>query len=173
MKTWLRNLLEVMGVVLLVPQVFVFCYYFRYSFTGGNGVGLLKALSAYALTISWVSAPYLAALALAVKALIRARARWWVTFLATVAAGYGWVAGWNLLVYDRAFSYAWSALPVLLCSLVFSGYAAARVLYLDSLLPLKLATGGSEEEAGRGSSAEDEAPCAAEAPEGGQAPIAP
>jgi hypothetical protein len=137
MRTWLRGVLEVVAAIVLVPQVFVFCYFFRYFFLSGSVLVLLKALSVYALTISWVSAPYLAALALAVKVLIRVRVRWSATLLAGVVGGYGWVAAWNLLVYDRAFSYVGSALPILLCSLCFAGYAAARALYLDSLLPIK------------------------------------
>jgi hypothetical protein len=137
MKTWLRNGLEILAVVLLLPQVFVFFYFFRFFFVGGNALGLLKTVAVYALTISWVSAPFLVALALAVKALISAKARWTVTLLLCVAAGYAWVAAWNLLVYP-VFSYFWSALPILLCSVGFAGYAAARRIYLESLEPLKL-----------------------------------
>jgi hypothetical protein len=134
MKTWLKNGLEMLAVVLLLPQVFLLLYFFRYLFLGQNVLGLAKTLCVYGLTISWVSAPVLVLLAAGVKALLRARARWYVTLLACWAAGTAWVAAWNLLVYP-VFSYAWAALPVLLCSVGFAGYAGARVLYLESLLP--------------------------------------
>ncbi len=143
MKTWLRKGLEILAVVLLLPQVFVFLYFFRYYFAGGNVLGLLKNTAVYALTISWVSAPFLVALAVAVKALINAKARWAVTLLLCVATGYGWVAAWNLLVYPM-FSYFWSTLPILLCSVGFTGYAAARRIYLESLEPLKLPSAPAE-----------------------------
>jgi hypothetical protein len=137
MKAWLRQALEFAAVLLVLPQLFVFFYHFRYLFVGGNSLGLAKHLSLYALTISWVSAPYLVALTVAVKALIRVRVPWWVTFFAAAAGGAAWVFAWNHLVYARAFSYAWSALPVLLCSLLTAGYAGARAIYLDSLIPIK------------------------------------
>lgn len=143
MKTWLRNGLEILAVVLLLPLVFVFLYFFRYLFTGSNSLAFLKTIAVYALTISWVSAPFLVVLAIAVKTLIHAKVRWTVTLLLCVAAGYVWVAAWNLLVYN-VFSYFWSALPILLCSIGFAGYAAARMLYLESLQPIKPAATGVE-----------------------------
>lgn len=147
MKTWLRGALEILAVILLLPQVFVFFYFFRYLFTGGNALELLKTLAVYALTISWVSAPFLAALALGFKALIRVQVNWMAALLLCVAAGYGWVAAWNLLVYN-VFSYFWSALPILLCSLGFVGYASARKIYQESLEPIRLPAAPSEEPGG-------------------------
>lgn len=134
MKAWLRPVVEVAAVVLLLPQAFVFMYYFRYAFIGSNWAGLCKALSLYGLSISWVSAPFLVALTLAVRAMIGARVRWWKTLGAGVAMGFLWVAAWNLLVAP-SFAYATAALPVLLCSLATAGYAQAYALYLDALHP--------------------------------------
>lgn len=134
MRTRLRGVLEVLAVILLLPQAFVFLYYFRYFFLGENGLGLLKTLAVYALTVSWVSAPYLVLLCVAVKALLTFKVRWYVTLLICVAAGYGWVAAWNVCVFP-VFSYLWSLLPILLCSTGFAGYAGARLLYLESLAP--------------------------------------
>lgn len=134
MKTWIRRFLEIAAVVLLLPQAFVFMYYFRCLFIGSNWLGLCKALSLYGLTVAWVSAPFLVVLSLAVRALIGAPARWWKTLAACVAMGYFWVAGWNLLVAP-SFQYAAAALPVLLCSLATVGYAQARALYLEAQRP--------------------------------------
>ncbi len=132
-KARLTAAVQIVWVVLLVPQFFVYLYHVRYLFLGDNWPEMMRALSVYALTMSWVSGPYLAGLALGFKALVRRRARWWVLFLALFAAGYAWVALWNLIVYDRAFSYLWSLPPLLVCSFLFSGYAAARMLYLRHL----------------------------------------
>lgn len=137
MKAWLRNILEILAVIVLLPQVFVFFYSFDLFFVGGNRLRMLRDLTVYALAISWVSAPLLAVLVIVVKTLIRVRVRWYVTLLLCVASGYAWVAGWNLLVF-KTFSYGKALIPVLLCSLLFAGYAAARMLYLESLTPLKL-----------------------------------
>ena len=144
MKIWLRNILEVLAIILVLPQVFIVMYYFRYLFLGDNWLGLLKTLSLYALTISWVSAPYLAVVVVAVKKLISVRVSWYVTLLLCVAAGYAWVAAWNVFIF-KVFSYFWAALPILLCSIGFAGYAAARVLYLESLEPLKLEKAAGDE----------------------------
>lgn len=135
MKAWLRNGLEILAVILLLPQVFVFLYFFRYFFAGTNSLALLKTIAVYALTISWVSAPFLVVLTIAIKTLIQVRVRWYMTLFFCVAAGYAWVAAWNLLVY-HVFSYFWSTLPILLCSIGFAGYAAARMLYQESLKPI-------------------------------------
>ena len=134
MKTGLRVVMELLAMTLLVPQVFVLCYYFTYFFEGGNQLGLGRTLAVYALTISWVSAPFLALLYVLVKALIGSRVSGYVTLLLCVGAGYLWLAAWNVLVYN-IFSYWRAAFPILLCSLGTAGYALARKLFLESLPP--------------------------------------
>ena len=134
MKTWRVVALELLLIILLLPQAFVLLYFFPHFFTGGNQLGLLKALSLYALTISWVSAPVLALLTVLVKVLIGSRARWFVILPLCIAAGYVWVAAWNLLVYD-VFAYLKASVPVLLCSVGTAGWAMARTFYLESLVP--------------------------------------
>ena len=134
MKAWLRSGAELLLVILLVPQAFVLCYFFTYFFIGGNQAGLLRSLALYALTISWVSAPFLAALLILVRALIRTRVRWYVTLLCCAGSGYLWPIAWNLLVYE-VFAYGRAALPVALCCLGTAGYALARDLYLKDLPP--------------------------------------
>lgn len=136
MKAWGMAALELLLMILLVPQAFVFCYYFSLFFEGGNQLGLLSALAVYALTISWVSAPFLAVLTLLVRVLVGARVRWYMMLLFCVGAGYLWLAAWNLLVYD-IFSYLRSAVPILLCSVGTAGWAMARSVYLDGLTPQK------------------------------------
>jgi hypothetical protein len=136
MKPWLRIGLELAAVILLVPQAFVLCYYFPLFFSGGNLQGLARDLSVCALTISWVCAPFLALLAVGVKLCLAKRLRGSLTLLLCVGAGYGWVAAWNLLVFDT-FSYGRATLPILLCSLATAGYALARSLYLEGLPPVR------------------------------------
>ena len=131
-NVWLRSGLELLLVILLVPQVFVLCYFFPLFFHGGHLWGLFRALALYALTISWVSAPFLTVLTLVVRALVTIRVRGYVTLALCVASGYLWLFAWNQLVYAM-FAYGRSALPVLLCSLGTAGYALARALYLEGL----------------------------------------
>ncbi len=134
MKAWNRIGLEVLAVIFLAPQIFVILYHFRFLFNGGNILVLLKTLGLCGLTISWVSAPFLALLALLAHALFHAKTRWMLMLLFCVSTGYLWVTAWNLLVFDM-FSYARAALPILLCSVSFAGYSAAHAFYQDSLLP--------------------------------------
>ena len=134
MKTWRIIAWELFLIILLLPQMFVFLYFFSFLFVGSNWLGLLKTVGLYALTISWVSAPFLALLTLLIRALVGARVRWFVTLPFCVGAGFLWLAAWNLLVYDF-FSYGRAVLPVLLCSVCTAGYAQARAFYLDNLPP--------------------------------------
>jgi len=129
-------LIESLLVILLAPQAFVLLYYFTYFFKGGNPWGLFQALSVYALTVSWVSAPVLAAAVLLVRLLLTKQVRWYAMFAFCVGVGYLWLAAWNVLVYD-IFSYLRSALPVLLCSLGMAGYTWARNFYQRNLPAVK------------------------------------
>ncbi len=138
MKMWLRRGMELAAVIVFVPQLFVLSYYFPLLFSGGNRLGLLKSLASHALTISWVSAPLLVLVMFAVRGFMDRRVRRGVTFLFCLAAGYMWVALWNLLVF-KTFSYGRATFPVLLCSLCTAGYALARSLYLEGLPPLPAA----------------------------------
>ncbi len=139
MKAWLKRGAELLAVILLVPQVFVLCYFFTHFFLrGADQLGLLKSLTLYALTISWVSAPFLAAMNILIHVLVNKRVRWYLTLLLCVSAGYFWLTAWNLIVF-RTFAYGRAALPVLLCSLGTAGYALARALYVEGVPKLKVA----------------------------------
>ena len=143
MKTWRTVAWELLLIILLLPQMFVFLYFFSFLFVGGNWLGLLKTVCLYALTVSWVSSPFLALLTLLIRVLVGARVRWFVTLPFCVAAGFLWVAAWNLLVYDF-FSYGRAVLPILLCSLCTAGYAQAQAFYLDNLPPPESTGEGAE-----------------------------
>lgn len=134
MKAGLKMALQVLAVILFVPQAFLFFYFFPFLFVGGNPLGLLKSMALFALTMSWVSAPFLLLATALVNALIQARVRWFVTLPLCVGASYLWLVAWNLLVYD-SIAYGRALLPVLLCCLGTAGYAHARSLYLRSLQP--------------------------------------
>ncbi|MEI7901483.1 MAG: hypothetical protein WCK89_14630 [bacterium] len=134
MKDGCRVAGELLLMILLLPQAFVFCYFFTYFFQGGDPWGLLKSLALYALTISWVSSPFLAMLTLLVKWMIGARVRWFVVLPLCIGAGYLWLSAWNLLVYD-VFAYLRASVPIVLCSVLTAGWAKARAVYLESLTP--------------------------------------
>ena len=133
MKTWGRVALELSLVVLLLPQLFVLLYYGGYAFSGSNWSGFFKAISLYALTVSWVSAPFLVILFALVKGLLGARVRWFVALPLCVGVGFFWLWAWNHFVYP-AFSWGRAVLPLLVCSLGPTGYAWARAMYLESLI---------------------------------------
>ncbi len=135
-RGWLRVAAETAALAVAMPQVFLFLYYARDLAVGsGARAPFARALALYGLAVAQVSAPYVIALTLALRVLIRRRVRVGVTLGCAVAAGYLWVAVWNGLILE-SFSYGGATVPILLCSLVFAGYAAARRLYLDSLEPL-------------------------------------
>lgn len=140
MRTLRTFLLELLLVVLLVPQAFVLLYYFTFFFKGGNPVGLLKTLAVYALTISWVSSPFLAVVALLIRVFLARRVRWHAVLAFCLCAGWVWVTAWNTLVFD-IFAYRQAAVPVLLCSLGMAGYVWARDFYRRNLPPETIKNG--------------------------------
>ena len=145
MKAWRLVAGELVLIILLVPQVFVFLNFFSFLFVGNNWIGLLKTVFLYALTISWVSSPFLVLLTVLVRVLVKSRVRWFVTLPLCVGAGFLWLTAWNLLVYDF-FSYGRAVLPILLCSVGTAGYAQARAFYLDNLPPPEPSHNGNEAE---------------------------
>lgn len=136
MRAWMRNGLELLGIVFLMPQVFALCYHFDFFFKAGNPLGMLKAVALYGLSISWVSAPFLVLASVLVKILVGTRVRWYLTLLVSVGAGYLWVAAWNLLVF-ATFTYGRATLPIILCGVGSTGYALARKVYEEALPPLR------------------------------------
>ena len=138
MKAWCRVGFEIVLVILVVPQAFVFFYFFSLLFHGGSPLLLLKGLSLYALTVSWVSAPLLTVLTLLIRSLIGSHVRWYVTLPLCIGVGYLWLTLWNLFVFN-AFSFLRAALPIVLCSVGAAGWAMARALYRESLLPQEIA----------------------------------
>jgi len=133
MKAWVRVALELLLIVLLLPQLFVFLYYFVFAFSGNNWLEFLKAMAFYALTISWVSAPFLVLLYALVRGLLGARVRWFVALPLCVGTGFFWLWAWNHFVYP-AFTWGRAVLPLLACSVGPAGYAWARAMYLESLI---------------------------------------
>lgn len=131
MKQSLRTIRDMLLFILLTPQFFVFSYYFSYFFKGANKLTLAKSLLVLALTVSWVSAPLLLALAFAVKAMLARRWRWHTVLPLSAAAGFLWLAFWNLTVH-QSFSYTKSLLPLLLCTNITAGFALARRMYEDN-----------------------------------------
>ena len=126
MKTILKPIAEVIILILLLPQIFVFLYFFWSTVrTGFDGLGMIKPLALLGLSISHLSAPFLYLLFLAIRHINREKAHCLATFLICLTAGYAGVIAWNLIVFP-SFSYAWGILPVLACSGGTSAYLALR-----------------------------------------------
>lgn len=130
MKAILRSLLEAAAVILLVPQIFVFLYFFWPTIRGADGWGMMKSLVIFGLTLSRIAGPILYILYLVIAAINREKRRSVLSFLICTSAGYASVITWNLLVY-KSFSYAWALLPVLICS---SGVVVYQILKDKSVL---------------------------------------
>ena len=131
MKKWLCTTRDMLLIILLAPQFFVFSYYFSYLFHGDNKLALASNLFFFALTISWVSAPLLLVLAFAVETMVSRRWRWYTVLPLSAASGFVWLALWNLTVY-QTFSYSRAVLPLLVCSTSMAGFALAHRMYEDT-----------------------------------------
>ena len=124
MKNILKSLAEALVLILLLPQLFVFLYFFWGTVRiGTDGVGMMKDLAILGFTLARMSAPFLYLLYLLVRHVNRQKGQPLATFIICWVAGYGGVIAWNLLIFDGNFSYFWSILPVTLCS----GGAAASI----------------------------------------------
>ena len=124
MKNTFKSLAEALVLILLLPQLFVFLYFFWGTVRiGTDGFGMMKDLAIFGLTISRMTAPFLYLLYLLIRHVNRTKGRLLATFLICWVAGYGGIVAWNLLIFDGNFSYFWSILPVTLCS----GGAAASI----------------------------------------------
>jgi hypothetical protein len=111
--------------IMLTPQLFVFSYYCGHLIKGANKPDMAKSLFVFALTVAWVSAPLLLALGFAFKTMLARRARWHTILPLGAAAGFVWLALWNLTVHN-SFSYARSVTPLLICVATTVGLALAR-----------------------------------------------
>ncbi|MEI7945120.1 MAG: hypothetical protein WCJ02_00410 [bacterium] len=130
MKAIIQSLLEAAAVILLVPQLFVFMYFFWPTIHGADGWGMMKSLVIFGLTLSRIAGPILYILYLVITSINREKRRSAWSFLVCTTVGYASVITWNLLIY-KSFSYAWSLLPVLICS---SGVVAYQILKDKSIL---------------------------------------
>jgi hypothetical protein len=133
-RVWLETLAWGGLVTVALPQLFVFMYFFALLVTGMNRLALLRSLALLGLTFSWVSAPFFAVALLLYKLLVARKVRGIVVFLVCTLAGYLWVCLWNVWIFPL-FSCGRAVLPVLVCSLLTTGYALMRVMYLGSLPP--------------------------------------
>lgn len=130
MKAILKSLLEAAAVILLVPQLFVFMYFFWPTIHGADGWDMLKSLVIFGLSLSRIAGPILYILYLVIVSINREKRRSVWSFLVCATAGYASVLMWNLLIY-KSFSDVWALLPVLICS---SGVVAYQLLKDKSIL---------------------------------------
>ena len=115
MKALLKSFLEAVAVILLVPQLFVFMYFFYPTIRGVDGGGMMKSLIVFGLSLSRITGPILYLLFLAITVINRKKRRSLCSFLVCTTVGYATVITWNVFVY-KSFSYAWGLFPVLICS---------------------------------------------------------
>jgi hypothetical protein len=125
MKAILQSLLEAVAVILLVPQLFVFLYFFWPTIHGYDGRGMITSLIVFGFSISRIAGPFLYILFLVITALNRDKRRHVASFLICTCSGYAAVVAWNVFIFEN-FSYAWGLLPVLLCSAGVSAYQFLR-----------------------------------------------
>lgn len=122
MKKWIQSFLEMAAIILCVPHLFIYLYFFHLAFIRGAGWDLMITLSSFALTVSRISAPFLFLLFLGIRYVNRKRPHVGITFLICLASGYAGVLAWNLSIFP-IFAYSRSIVPILLCS-------AGAVFYL-------------------------------------------
>lgn len=130
MKALLKALLEAVAVIILVPQLFVFMYFFWPTIHGVDGGGMMKSLILFGLAISRIAGPILYILYLVIVSINREKRRSAWSFLICAVTGYASVIAWNVWIWKN-FSYAWAVLPVLLCS---SGVVAYQILKDASIM---------------------------------------
>ena len=130
MKAILKSLLEAVAVILLVPQLFVFLYFFWPTIRGADGWGMMKSLVIFGLTLSRIAGPILYILYLVITSINREKRRNVWSFLICSTAGYASVIIWNIFVY-KSFSYVWGLLPVIICS---AGVVAYQILKDKTLM---------------------------------------
>jgi len=126
MKNTLKTIAEAIALILILPQLFVFLYFFWGTVrVGFDGFGMMKHLALLGLSASRLSAPFLYLLYFLICRINREKARCLATFLICLVSGYAGVVAWNLVVFPN-FSYVWGIIPVLICSGGTAGYMALR-----------------------------------------------
>ena len=101
MKELLKSLLEAAAVILLVPQLFVFMYFFWPTIRGADGWGMMKSLVIFGLTLSRIAGPILYILYLVIVSINREKRRSVISFLLCALAGYATVIAWNVYIYEN------------------------------------------------------------------------
>ena len=166
-KGMMRVFVDLLLIVFIIPLAFVFTYFFPLFFTGTNLTGLANSIAKLSFHLSWVSAPLLVAVVLALKLMIRRKLKWFAVLLVSYAAGFLWLILWNWIVEDL-FSLWRSVIPLSICCFFSMAYVMGKMLYLDDQInfleqpdPELLNSGRAVAEP---SDAEDEAECETQAP---------
>ncbi|MCL2104924.1 MAG: hypothetical protein FWH21_07735 [Kiritimatiellaeota bacterium] len=121
-----KSLAEAIVLILLLPQIFLFLYFFWRTVTIGiDGLGMMKELFRLGLHASQVGAPFIYLLYFLIRHVNRGGGRYLATFLICAVAGYGGVLAWNRYIFEN-FSYFWSIIPVLICSGGATGFMLLR-----------------------------------------------
>lgn len=133
MKTEIRNglklLLDWALVIVLLPQVFLLCYYFPYlTHKSGWSFKFVAEIAKYGLDISWVSAPVLTVLFMIYRSSFRRTTNGFLIWAGCFVFGLLWIAGWNLLVYP-SFNLWKASVPLLIISSVTCIYTVSCRIY--------------------------------------------
>ena len=130
-KRILKEILDWGLVVFLLPQLFLFFYYFSFLFKRqANWLTLVAAIAKYGLSISWVSLPFFSLLYVGVRCCFARRISGLKVWLLSFFFGGAWIVFWNWGIYPT-FEYWRSAVPLLLCSSFACLYAVAGHLYRE------------------------------------------
>ena len=132
-KLMTQILLDMLLVVFTTPFVFVFTYFFPLFFSGAEHLKLLKEILLLSLSVSWVSAAFLVAAVLILKVMIGREIRWIAIFFVSLAFGIIWILLYNWIILN-IFTFFGSIIPLLLCCVFSTTYAAAKKLYNNDSL---------------------------------------
>lgn len=115
-------------ILLGIPQLFVFSYFFRDLCTRHNPLGFIRNVAALGFSVSLTMAPLLVALLLIGRLCIRKQVKLrWIS-LGALICGCILIPLWNECIYPT-FEYWRSILPFLLCYVSALLIPVARVCY--------------------------------------------
>lgn len=130
-KKILREILNWGLVVFLLPQLFLFFYYFLFLFKRqGNWLPFVGTLSKFGLSISWVSLPFLTILYAGIRRCITRRVHGLLVWGISFVLGASWIVLWDWTIFP-VFGFWQSIIPLMFCSSLACLYAVAGHLYRE------------------------------------------
>ncbi len=126
-------LTDALLVLFVLPFGFTLGYFFPLFFSGRNRMALLGDLTAFSLSLSWVSCAFLFVIGLVLRTMLRRGCRWYALLCVSWLGGGFWLLLWNSVV-EPTFTLWRSLIPLALCSVIATGYALGKMLYQNDVL---------------------------------------